>query len=584
MIKSPSSYWWRDIFTLVLVFSILYGLFLGSRPLMAPDEGRYAEIPREMVVNENYITPHLNGIKYFEKPPLFYWIEREAIQLFDTSEWALRVAPLLIGVLGLLMVYFSTRTFFGRRTGLLASYLLGGSLLYFTMAHFISPDLTLTVLLSGSLLAFMLGIHAPYGHSRTRYMWAMYALAALATLTKGLIGFVFPGAIIFVWLCVMNNWRDLKTYCLPSGLLLFLLIALPWHILVQLKNPEFFQFYVVDQHVMRYLTDYAQREQPIWFFPVFVALGFFPGTLYLLFSLLPCKKSSHSSYQTILNNAPSTKSQEIIRECAKKKNWRMMWANRQQHKEMIFLILWALVILLFFTFSHSLLISYVLPMLPPLAIITAYQLDKIWDYKHPRVMNFCFTAFLLIGVATSIIGALLVPPVDFMGISHIFWYISLALLAAAVIVAAVIYWLRGFKAGFITLFIGLSACMISINLSYATIDQRSVKPLAKALMPLLQPNTEVAIFRNYFQDLPVYIKRRVMLVNFQGELAFGMEHADTSAWVIADENSFWKRWEGLPRMFMVMSLQDYNDFKAAHPTLYPVAQTPQNILVTNQPQ
>jgi len=584
MAKSSSSHWLRDILTLILVFSILYGLFLGSRPLMAPDEGRYAEIPREMVLNGNYITPHLNGIKYFEKPPLFYWMERETIQLLGINEWTLRIVPLLIGVLGVLMIYFSTRTFFGRRTGLLASYLLGGSLLYFTMAHFISPDLTLTVLLSGSLLAFMLGVHALPGRRRTWYMLAMYALAALATLTKGLIGFVFPAAIIFTWLCVLNNWRDLKTYCLPSGLLLFLLIVLPWHILVQLKNPEFFQFYIIDQHVMRYLTDYAQRRQPLGFYPAFVAVGFFPGTLYLLFSLLPFKKSPCSSYQSILTTAPSAKSQQAIREGAKKKNWRMMWAHRLQHKEIIFLILWALIILLFFTFSQSLLISYVLPMIPPLAIITACQLDKLWEQKHPRAMTYCFITFLIIGLAVSIAGKILVHPFDFLGSSRVIWYISLALLATSVVVANLVYWVKGFKAGFIAFFVGLSICMVSINLSYAHIDGRSMKPLANTLNPLLTPNTEVAIFRNYFQDLPVYIKRRVLIVNYKGELAFGMKQEDTSAWMLDDENQFWQRWEQPTRMFMVMSLQDYNDFKAAHPTLYPIAQTTQNILVTNQPR
>src|SRR5262249_7698071 len=111
--SSPLS-WLKDLISLTCLFSLLFFAFLGDRPFMSPDEGRYAEIPREMVAGGNYITPHLNGVKYFEKPPLFYWVERFAISHLGTSEWALRTAPAIIGVLGCLLVYVGGRRLFDR--------------------------------------------------------------------------------------------------------------------------------------------------------------------------------------------------------------------------------------------------------------------------------------------------------------------------------------------------------------------------------------------------------------------------------------------------------------------------------------
>lgn len=114
---SRKSTWFLDLFILTLAISLLYGIFLGSRPLMVPDEGRYSEIPREMLVTNDFITPHLNGLPYLEKPPLFYWLEALPIKLFGLNEWSLRSIPALLGLLGCLMTYLASRLLYDRRTG-----------------------------------------------------------------------------------------------------------------------------------------------------------------------------------------------------------------------------------------------------------------------------------------------------------------------------------------------------------------------------------------------------------------------------------------------------------------------------------
>ncbi len=467
--------WLNDILLLTLTLGIIYAIFLGSRPLMVPDEGRYAEIAREMATMGNFLTPHLNGIKYFEKPPLFYWIERSAIQFFGTEEWCLRFFPVLIGLIGCLAVYTAARKLYSRNCGLLAGLILASSALYVTLSHFVSPDLTLTVCLSISLLAFILGACNLKQPSRVYYFWTMYGFAALATLAKGLIGVVFPGLIILVWIGVFNKWRELKYYCLPSGFLLFVVITLPWHLAIQVRNPEFFKFYFFDQHLLRYLTDYAQRRQAIWFFPATVAAGFFPWVVFLLTSF---------PFKQLFSFRPQ-----------------FFWQKRHQYEVTAFFVIWVLVLLVFFTLSRSLLISYALPALPPLAILLAVYFTPYWEgipaARMPLNIGFLSVGFL--GVGLSLAGLIAVHPVTVANFQQIYWYLSLILLAISSLLAVVIYQIKGFRVGFLTLFIGMSLFFVSLNFSYPTIDGRSIKPLALTLRPLLQPDTEVAAYHQYYQ-------------------------------------------------------------------------------------
>src|SRR5512139_1378602 len=156
----------RDAIVLALVIGLFFALFLGSRPLSVPDEGRYVEIPREMVVSGDWLTPRLNGVKYFEKPPLFYWIESALIKLYGLSEWSVRTGPALFALFGCLAVYYAGARMFGRRTGLISAGVLATSLLYYALSRLISLDMPVSVLLTASLLSFLLGTREPAGRTR----------------------------------------------------------------------------------------------------------------------------------------------------------------------------------------------------------------------------------------------------------------------------------------------------------------------------------------------------------------------------------------------------------------------------------
>ncbi|MDQ2994836.1 MAG: glycosyltransferase family 39 protein, partial [Pseudomonadota bacterium] len=175
IIGAQAGYWRRDLIAITLALAVLFGVFLGNRPLTVPDEGRYAEIPREMLVTGDYVTPHLNSIKYFEKPPFFYWVQSASIRWVGLNEWGARIPNALFGLLGVLLTYSCARLLYGRRTGLLSAMVLSTSVMYIGMTQMVTLDMTTAVLLAGALFSFILGNQTPPGRTRNLFMWAMYA-------------------------------------------------------------------------------------------------------------------------------------------------------------------------------------------------------------------------------------------------------------------------------------------------------------------------------------------------------------------------------------------------------------------------
>src|SRR5688572_10460409 len=246
--------WRGDILLLVAFFGALYFFALGRLELVRPDEPRTAEIAREMIVTGDWVTPRLNDTRYFEKPPLVYWTTALSQLAFGPGEAALRLTPTLFGLAGILLTYAAARRLHGREAGLAAAIVLGTSILYFGIARLLQLDMALSTLMSAALFSFILGVRAATGTARRWFFRALYAAAALATLTKGPIGFLIPGGVMFVWLLVFNQWHRLRPLHLPEGIVIFLLIAGPWHMLVAQRNPEWAHFYFVHEHWTRFTT------------------------------------------------------------------------------------------------------------------------------------------------------------------------------------------------------------------------------------------------------------------------------------------------------------------------------------------
>ena len=526
--------WVKDFVLLTIIIGILFGATVGQYPLAAPDGARYAEIPREMVVTKDYITPHLNGIKYFEKPPLFYWLQAASIKFLGVSDFAVSIVNALMALATALCIYFTSRKLYGRLQGIIASFIFATSSLVFVLTRAITVDMALTFFLTGSLCSFLLATQLPISIKRSLYLWAAYALAACAVMTKGLIGIVFLGIIAIIWLTICNQWRNLKTYRVIGGLFIFLLIALPWHILVQIKNPEFFKFYFIEQHFLRYATNYAGRTQEWWFFPTLLFAGLYPWVVFFP--------------QTIIHHVPKHLDE-----------WK-------QAKSTLFLLIWIIVIYTFYSFSNSKLIPYILPIFPPIAMLIGNYLAPYWQNQKSRQIASGFGILFILNIVLGIgaIAATFILDFNEQAFSKQNLYVVAISMIISAFASIISYRRYGLSSGFVVLTIITAALWLYISPVITTINRQSVKPLIITLQQQLKPEDEVISYGAYYQDLPFYLQRIITVANFEGELSFGMRHQDASAWMI-DQKIFWERWNSNKIVYLITSESNYSTLQPTAP-------------------
>lgn len=543
--------WLKDFLLLTLIIGVFFGATLGRYPLAAPDGARYAEIPREMVVTGDYLTPHLNYVKYFEKPPLFYWLQAVSIKIFGMSDLAVSIVNALMALGCCLLTYFTGRKLYGRLNGIIASLILATSSLVFALTRTITLDMTFTFFFAGGLCSFLLATQLPLGIKRSWYLWIMYIFVALAVMTKGLIGAVLPGIIILTQTIIFCEWRNLKTYRIISGLSIFLLITLPWHILVQIKNPEFLHFYFIEQHFLRYLTNYAGRSQKWWFLPIMLLGGLYPWAVFLP--------------QTIMHNIPKRFNQ---------------W---QQHKPTIFLLIWPLVIYIFYTFSNSQLIPYILPILPPIALLLSNYLVSYWQSKPYRSITLGFNALFVCNIVLGIGSIIAIFILNFheQTITQQNLYITAICTISGGIISLIAYRRRGLPIGFTALIITTSILWLYLSPIIPIISKHSIKPLIITLQKQLTPEDEVICYGTYYQDLPFYLQRRITVANFAGELTFGMQHQNTTTWMI-DTKNFLQRWHSNKRVYLITTIENYHNLQTTIANKKQiVAKYLDNVLVVN---
>jgi len=532
--------WGRDLILLAVIFGALIAWRLGSAPLANPDEGRYAEIPREMVASGDWVTPRLDGVPYFEKPPLAYWIVAACEKFVGPSEWSVRLAPALFALGGIFACYGATRRIYGRDAGLWAAVVLGTSLLYLGLSHLLSLDMPLSVLMSATLFCFILGVREAPGGRRRWLFHGLYAFAALATLTKGLEGFLVTGAVMFLWLMVFGQWGRLRPLHLPSGIALFLAIAAPWHVLVASRNPGWAHFYFVYEHLQRYTDSAHGRYQPFWFFIPIVLAGLFPWTGFLWPSLRDALAGG--------------------------------WARRRENAEAWFFATWAAFIFLFFSGSHSKLIPYILPVLPPLAVLTGRWLAAslaaadafarlTWGL---RVFGF------LCGLLAAALCVLVLRPGMLRDPAQASALRPYAFIVAAILVvggmrALIPRGATGADKGRGAV-VAMTATLVFLFgvLSFAmpAIDLRSTKDIALLSRAFVRPGDRVYHYHAFFHDFTYYSGDVVGLVHYSDELELQfLDPAQLKARFIGDDE-FRREWDGPGRVFAVARIRDVSELFA----------------------
>jgi 4-amino-4-deoxy-L-arabinose transferase-like glycosyltransferase len=559
------------LIVLVIVLAALWLGVLGYRDLVPTDEGRYAEIPREMVATGNWITPRLDGLKYFEKPPLQYWATAVAYEAFGVGQWQARLWTGLTGFFTILLTGYAGWRVFGARTGLYAAATLASSLYWVAMGHINTLDMGVSAMLSGSLLSFLLAQRDGASRAQMRHwMWACWAFMALALLSKGLIGPAFPGMTLVIYTLITRDWGLWKRLHIVTGLLIFLAIGLPWHVLVQLHNPEFFDYYFIYQQFTRFLTPELARPGPWWYFFPIALLGVLPWVGGLFTGLAHAWKQPRG-----VSAQPVAVRVGAFAAMPARPAFKPGWA----------LLIWTVFIFAFFSASHSKLPSYILPIFPALALMIGDQ------FAHSRrgALGWQFALYGVISLAAAVgftqlwrVGNAITPGALYQQYG---WWLEIT--AACGIVGSALAWRwesRGQRSAAvlamaISMFLGFTVAAQGFQILGRT---ASTKGVVAAIRPWLHAGQPFYAVGTYDQTLPFYLRRTVTVVQYQGELHFGITQ-QPQLWVptLAD---FARRWQHdvLPLAFM--SSGQLPALRAMHLPLQVIEQTTRYVVIAKPGQ
>ncbi len=356
--------WSRQLLALLmLAYVLLYLLPLASRPLTVPSEARYAEIPREMRVSGDWVVPHLNGLRYFEKPPLGYWAAALAMTVFGENVFASRLPAALSSLLSALLIGLLVRRFGGGlRPAWLAGAIYLGCLQIFVTGVTNLLDSFLALWLNAALVAFFYAMHSDTVKTRWLFLTGFGVACGFAFLTKGFLAFAVPVLVIVPFMLWAGRWRELLRCCWWP-IACAVLVALPWSLSVHGREADFWHYFFWIEHIKRFTAGAeAQHSQPVWYFLPVLLAGALPWIL-----LLP---AAFAGLRGVFTALPLQR----------------------------YALLWLVLPFLFFSASNGKLATYILPCFPGLAILLALGLER-YLVRSERSRLFFWGAWSSAGLA-----------------------------------------------------------------------------------------------------------------------------------------------------------------------------------------
>ena len=323
------------------------------RPLSLPDEGRYADIGRWMLVSGDWLVPRLNGIPFFHKPPLLYWLQAEVFRFAGVSVWAARFVIASHALLLLVCLHLGVRKVYGELFSRRVSWVLGTSVGFLIGGQYINHDFLVATWIAVAIGFFALSFE-PADRPDAWLARLGFVACGMGVLSKGLIGAVLPGLVIVVWLLVTGQIRQLLRWPWLTGLLLFCAVALPWMLWVQSEFAGFLDYFIIGQHFSRFTGSHFNNAQPWWFYLPVIGIFLGPWILVLLWGL-------GGSARALLKQGNT--------------------GTRQTDRWAVLLWVWLLVILAFFSLTTSKLAGYILPVIVPAAVLAARSWDRLTAHK-----------------------------------------------------------------------------------------------------------------------------------------------------------------------------------------------------------
>ena len=495
MIALPGDLRKRKAIYLVVIIAASYLFFfynLNSYSLKEPDEGRYAEIPREMVEQGNYLVPHLNYVRYFEKPPLLYWITAASYKVFGINEWSFRFPNALAAFFCSILLYLFSCKRFSPKTGFISSLILISCFGFFTMARIVTIDMLFTCLLFGALLSF----HEYYLTHKGLFFYLFHICLSLATLAKGPAALILLGVTILIYLRTEKRLSFLKDLLSYRAILIFAIITMPWFVIMSIKEKEFFHFFFLDQNVLRFLTTRHNRSGPLYYFIPVLALGMLPWSVFL--------------------------PRVIIR---------LWWV-----RELRLFFIWSAVVFAFFSISGSKLPPYILTVFPALAQILGYffatrQQDSVPANREVIAYFVFFATVMMAGFlgASGILGKYLQDELYIQDILPDIWglEVGIALASAVMICFMCIRSMRRFGPFFYALTTFSLVIVIALMVNTRVIDKHTTtKGLAKTINSFQSTPAYIVNYGSFEETLPFYTRQRIHIACYKGELAMGSKYPD----------------------------------------------------------
>lgn len=346
----------HELLLIAIICVMWLGLTQGMRSLSVPDEGRYVGVAWEMLRSGSWFTPTLDGLPYFHKPPLFYWITALSIKLLGLNLWAARVAPMLGALLAMLSSYVFIRRWMSVSIARTALIILATCPFFYGGAQYANHDMlvagciTATICFASHAILLM-----KHGDAYRAYVIAAWCCAGLGLLSKGLIGIALPGAVVLGWIAINKDWLLIPRLLWWPGPVLFAAIVFPWFIEMEKQFSGFLYYFFIEQQFHRFVGGGFNNARPFWFLPVALSALTLPWFPFLL-TRLRCPTASHPAWQACRS---------------------LCW-------------IWLIFILVFFSIPQSKLIGYILPVVPPLAILIAegLTLQTFWQntFSYQRLI------------------------------------------------------------------------------------------------------------------------------------------------------------------------------------------------------
>jgi len=540
----------RLLLLLLAALTVLLFLELPGSWLFEPDEARYAEIPREMLATGNWLVPKLNGVDYFEKPPLTYWASAISIGVLGHNPFAARLPERLAIVGTALLMLAALRKPFGERVALLSALAFLSSPLVFSLGRVALTDGVLTFTMALTLFSLHRFLLATAEDRPARGAAALAGLGCgLSLLDKGLIGLVLPGGAFVFWCLMRRDARPVGRVLLSWAPVTCLTAAVPYFVAVEKAAPGFSKFFWVHEHFARYATAEASRPGAWWYFLVTFLVGMLPWTFF---------------------------SSRLGR--------RLWWSRRREtvpDASDLWFALWFSVIIVFFSLSHSKLTPYLLPACPAAAVLFARLLDanlRSGEKTPSRPLAFHALFWTIVAPAGFV---LLIRG------GELARYGVAALAAFALGALVITAWAGAFAskrrplAGIGVVVAGwcIFYAALIVALPAVAVDQ-SAHDLAVAAGRAAGSDAEVVCYHTYLQGFPWELERRVRIFGWKGELAFGSARGGQASW-FPSRDAFWKEWDSSKKMVALLRKKDRSDMYGHRAEL--VAQNRKFFVVKNFP-